>query len=90
MGLKNLLSKRQNVFTRHYGFWVESSSVRREVENIAQLAQGYVEEQLTEAREKSPKELKQKTEKILLELDSCQIRTGVKISSQKVGFTLSA
>ena len=74
-------------FQEHYGFWVESSSVRREVENIAQLAQGYVEEKLTEARGKSNKELNQKTERILLELDGCQIRTGVKISSQKVGLT---
>ncbi len=52
-------------FREHYGFWVESSSVRREVENIAQLAQRYVEEKLTEARSKSEKEIPLPTERIL-------------------------
>ena len=40
-------------FQEHYGFWVEGSAVRREVEKIAQLAEEYVEQKLKTARKNS-------------------------------------
>ena len=74
-------------FQDHYGFWVEGSAVRREVEKIAQLAEEYVEQKLKTARKNSLNNLSKKTYRILLELDGCQIRTGLHFPSPKAELT---
>ena len=74
-------------FQEHYGFWVEGSTVRREVEKIAQLAEEYVEQKLKTARKNSLNNSSKKTYRILLELDGCQIRTGLHLPSPKAELT---
>ena len=87
MGQKNLLVKLVCVFTRHYGFKIEVSKLGREVKKVAILSEKFVEERLTQSREKANVNPSQTTEKILLELDGCHLRTGVKIPGDKTGLT---
>ncbi len=46
-----------------------------------------MEERLTQSREKANVNPSKKTERILLELDDCHLRTGVKIPGDKTGLT---
>lgn len=68
-------------FEEHYGWSVKRSKMRREVENIARQAFTYVEERLlmlskTFANLQPPKK-RNGWNRILGELDGCQIRTGI-------------
>ena len=74
-------------FQEHYGFAVEVSKIRREVLQIAQLSERFVEQRLVESRAGATLNSKQKTERLLLELDGCHLRTGVKVPGNKVGLT---
>ncbi len=85
---KNLLIKLVYVLTRHYGFKVESGKLRREVIKVAELSEKFVEEKLEKAIKEAKSNPNKKTERILLELDGCHLRTGVKVSGDKVGFVV--
>lgn len=68
-------------FEEHYGWQVKRSKMRREVENIADQAFTYVEQRLLKLSKtfenlKPPKK-RNGWNRILLELDGCQIRTGI-------------
>ena len=75
------------VFARHYGFKIEVSKLGREVKKVARLSEKFVEERLTQSRAKANVNPSKKTERILLELDGCHLRTGVKIPGNKTGLT---
>jgi hypothetical protein len=74
-------------FQEHYGFSVERNKVRREVETIAQKAEIYVSKRLKNAKKKSKKYNSKNPQRILLELDGCQLRTGLMIPSEKEELT---
>ena len=74
-------------FKEHYGFKIEVSKLRREVEKVAQLSENFVEERPAKSIEKANINPNKKTERLLLELDGCQLRTGLKIPGDKVGLT---
>ncbi len=80
----NQASKR---FQEHYGFKIESSKVRREVLQIARLSEQFVEQRLAKSQAQATINPKTKTERLLLELDGCLLRTGVKVPEEKVGLT---
>ena len=69
------------------GFKVQESKLRREVLKVASRSQKFVEEKLEKLIEETQINPSKKTEKILLEMDGCLLRTGVKISSEKTGLT---
>ncbi len=46
-----------------------------------------MEQRLVESRAGATINSKQKTERLLLELDGCHLRTGVKVPGNKVGLT---
>lgn len=64
-------------FQEHYGFYVERSWLRREVEDQAKLAEEYITKMLEEASEKKVNHFFGQDNRILLELDGSMIRTGV-------------
>ena len=68
-------------FEEHYGWKIERSCVRREVENIAEKAFEYVENRLlplaTKFKNQEPPKKRCGWNRILVELDGCQIRTGI-------------
>ncbi len=64
-------------FEEHYGFYVERSWLRREVEEKAQLAFDYIAKILKEAEENAVNKVAQKSNRILFQLDGSMIRTGV-------------
>ena len=68
-------------FEEHYGWKVERSCVRPEVENIAEEAFEYVENRLlplvTKFKNQEPPKKRCGCHRILVELDGCQIRTGI-------------
>ncbi len=74
-------------FQEHYGFKIEVSKLGREVKKVAILSEKFVEERLRQSREKANVNPSKKTERILLELDGCHLRTGVKISGKETGLT---
>ena len=74
-------------FQEHYGFKVESSKLRREVVKVAGLSEKFVEEKLAKSIEEAKINPSKKTERLLLELDGCHLRTGVKVPISKAGVT---
>ena len=68
-------------FEEHYGWKVERSAVRREVENIALLALAYVERRLlvleTNFKNQEPPQKRCGWNRVLVELDGSHIRTGI-------------
>ncbi len=74
-------------FQEHYGFKVESSKLRREVVKVAGLSEKFVEEKLAKSIEEAKINLSKKTERLLVELDGCHLRTGVKVPISKAGVT---
>jgi hypothetical protein len=65
-------------FREHYGFEVGRTTVLRVVEGHGEKAQRYVHERLEEAQKKfdEPLGTRPGVERMLVELDGCQIRTG--------------
>ena len=78
-------------FQEHYGWKVERSSLRPEVESIANIAQQYVENRLqkleTSFKNLIPPSKRDGWNRILVELDGCQIRTGICVPSEKEELT---
>ncbi len=74
-------------FKEHYGFNVEKSKLRREVLKVANFSEIFVEKRLEKSLEEAKINPHKKTERILLELDGCHLRTGLKVPSDKVGLT---
>jgi len=66
-------------FKEHYGFEIERTSVLRVVEEQARRAETYVKERLDAAIEKhnEPLAIRPGAERMLVELDGCEIRTGL-------------
>jgi hypothetical protein len=68
-------------FEEHYGWKVERSAVRREVENIALFALTYVERRLlmleTNFQNQDPPKKRCGGNRVLVELDGSHIRTGI-------------
>lgn len=68
-------------FQEHYGWKVERSAVRREVENIACLALTYVERRLlvleTNFKNQEPPKRRCGWNRVLVELDGSHVRTGI-------------
>lgn len=78
-------------FEEHYGWKIERSSLRREVESIAKTGEQYVESRLqkleTSFKNLTPPSKRDGWNRILVELDGCQIRTGVSVPTQKEELT---
>ena len=78
-------------FAEHYGWKVERSKIRREVESIANAAEQYVENRLqrleTSFKNLTPPSKRDGWNRILVELDGCQIRTGISVPSEKEELT---
>ena len=74
-------------FEEHYGFKVEASKLRREVLKVASRSEKFVEEKLEKLMGEPQINPNQKTETILLSMDGCLLRTGVKIPSEQTGLT---
>ncbi len=74
-------------FEEHYGFQVEKSKLRREVLKVARHSENFVEAKLEKLIEEPQINSSKKTKTILLEMDGCLLRTGVKIPSEKTGLT---
>ncbi len=72
-------------FEEHYGWAIDRACVRREVEKTALKAQKYVEIRLFKARLSSLKlhETRPNIMQLLVELDGCQIRTGILLPVEK-------
>ncbi len=86
-GAEESFSQASLRFEEHYGFKIEKSKLRREVLKVAELSEFFVEKRLKESIEKAKREGNKKTEEILLELDGCHLRTGLKIPGDKTGLT---
>lgn len=73
-------------FKEHYGWTVERGTIRREVEAIALQAESFVEKRLlaleTKYNNLVPPKRRTGWNRVLVELDGCQIRTGSLLSSQ--------
>ncbi len=73
-------------FKEHYGWTVERGAIRREVEAIACETESYVEKRLLALDNKYknlvPPKRRSGWNRVLVELDGCQIRTGSLLSSQ--------
>ena len=74
-------------FEEHYGFKVSSSKLRREVIKVAELSENFVDKRLEKSLEEAKINPTKKTRRLLLELDGCQLRTGLKVPGNKVGLT---
>ncbi len=76
-------------FQEHYGFWVERNAVRREVETIATKRQQYIEHRLDSLKQQADDHKNQTPgfPRLVVELDGCQIRTGVYEPSQQEELT---
>lgn len=74
-------------FEEHYGWKVERSYVRREVETIAFLAEKYVESRLLELatsfKNQEPPKKRCGWNRIIVELDGSHVRTGIHIPIEK-------
>jgi len=72
------LDKRLSAMKEHYGWAIDRSRIGREVEKTALKAEQYVVNRLVKAGlDSQPLTLQPKTEKIVIELDGCHIRTGI-------------
>ncbi len=73
-------------FQEHYGWTVERGAIRREVEAIALETEYYLEKRLlaleTKFKNLIPPKRRSGWNRVLVELDGCQIRTGGLLSSQ--------
>ncbi len=73
----------------HYGFEIDRTSVLRVVESIAEEAEAYVDNKLKEARKEFEKPTLQRrgVERILVEFDGGEIRTGKLVAAPELGKT---
>ena len=78
---KNRLIRLLCVFTRHYGFKIESSKVRREVLQVARLSEKFVEQRLAKSQAEATINPRKKTERLLLEARWLSLENRSKSSS---------
>ena len=64
-------------FKEHYRFHIGSSAVDRATKESAKLAESYIDAKLAEANVENSDDDGQYAEKMLIELDGCEIRTAV-------------
>lgn len=80
-------------FQEHYGWTVERAAMRREVEAMANVAESYVEKRLLALENKYnnlvPPKRRSGWNRVLVELDGCQIRTGILLKSNTEELTPS-
>nr|WP_245602846.1 UPF0236 family protein [Gloeothece verrucosa] len=76
-------------FEEHYGFAIEKNALSRKVKTIASLGQEYIESRFEKLRtEKANNEFfKQEFPRLIVELDGCQIRTGINFLSEQLELT---
>jgi hypothetical protein len=78
-------------FQEHYGWTIERGAIRREVEAIASEAESYVEKRLlaleTKYKNLVPPKKRTGWNRVLVELDGCQIRTGILLSGNSLELT---
>ncbi len=86
-GVEESFAQASQRFQEHYGFRVEVSKMRREVLQIAKLSEAFVEQRLAKSQAQTNLNPINQTTRLLLELDGCHLRTGVKIPGSKVGLT---
>ncbi len=70
-------------FEEHYGFQVNSSKIRREVLKVADFSEIFVQKRLEQSQKLAETNPQKKTKRLLLELDGCHLRTGVKIAGDE-------
>jgi hypothetical protein len=85
-GVEESFGQAAKRFKEHYGWTVERGTIRREVEAIATSAESFVEKRLlaleTKYNNLVPPKRRTGWNRVLVELDGCQIRTGILLSSQ--------
>ena len=72
-------------FEEHYGWPVHRGTVLRRTEAVAEQAQQYVQERLQATSEGVP--CSEETQPWVVELDGCDIRTGIFMRAHKAGLT---
>ncbi|MGH2414254.1 MAG: UPF0236 family transposase-like protein, partial [Microcystaceae cyanobacterium] len=78
-------------FKEHYGWTVERGAIRREVEAIACKTESYVEKRLSaldnQYKNLVPPKRRSGWNRVLVELDGCQIRSGILLTSETEDLT---
>lgn len=76
-------------FEEHYGWSVGRTSVLRVVESVALEAEKFVEQKLGTARKEYERPLAERpgAERILVEMDGCELRTGALLPAPDLGVT---
>jgi hypothetical protein len=79
-GIEESFGQAAKRFEEHYGWEIDRATIRREVEQVAQLAEQYVDIRLLEAflNYSQPHTVLPDDERVLVELDGCHIRTAQK------------
>jgi hypothetical protein len=85
-GIEESFSGAAQRFQEHYGFEIERNSLNREVKTIANLAEQYIEYRLE--NRKTEKLESKGFPRLVVELDGCQIRTGLNHPAEKEELTL--
>ena len=82
-GVEESFGQAAQRFEEHYGWLVQRSKIRREVEHIAGLAVTYVEQRLAILSETfknlTPPQKRTGWNRILVELDGCHVPTGISV-----------
>ncbi len=86
-GAEESFSQASLRFFEHYGFKIEKSRQKPEVIKIAYRTENFIKQRLKSAENEPDIRQADKTEKILIELDGCHLRTGVKIPVERVELT---
>jgi hypothetical protein len=78
-GAEESFAQASKRFEEHYGFAIERTTVLRVVEAHARRAESYVQDRLDAARDSydEPLAMRPGAERMLVEIDGCEIRTGV-------------
>jgi hypothetical protein len=76
-GIEDSFAQAGRRFEEHYGFELSATTVDRVTKASALHAEAYLERKLREAQERYDEASPSRNEPILVELDACEIRTGV-------------
>ena len=82
-GIEESFKEASSRFQEHYGFKFERNKIRRITLKVAEKAVDFIENKLKNVLATSECDRTKKTEILLLELDGCQIRTGLKTPINK-------
>lgn len=88
-GIEESFGQAAKRFQEHYGWEIERGTVRREVEEIGSAAEKYVDMKLLEAflSYEQPDAKPATDDRVIVELDGCQIRTAKKVESASANVT---